>query len=475
MLLLSGISSCVKDKFDAPPNGANEDPKGLAATMTIAQFKSTYFSFGQLKQIPDSVVIVGVVNGDDKSGNLYKTLSIQDSTGGIQLVVDQTNFYTDYPVGRRVFVKCKNLFIGDYSGMVQLGAYIDNTGSYPSLGRIPSASIPNVVVKGKWGLTVDPVTLTLADLNTSTYDRYQSVLIKVSDMEFACSDVGQIYGDQVYKQSLNRVAEDCAGDNLLVRSSGYANFANSRTPGGKGDLVGIFSIFKRSSSSIDRQLVIRDTTDVKFSNSVRCDGTVFGGGSLVTLGDIRTNFNSVGQYSLQTGAKVRGVVVADNTCGNFGTGNLIIQDGTGGITLYFGTTNPPFVVGDSIEVNVSCATVKNYQGLLEITGASSTAITKLGTSTPKPTVLTVNDLNNNFDQYESMLIQINNAQFTGGTTFGSSPNITDGTGTIKAFNFNSSCFGSTALPTGTNLTILGVSKQFNTTNELSQRSAADAF
>ncbi|MFN8309018.1 MAG: DUF5689 domain-containing protein [Chitinophagales bacterium] len=476
IFFLAALSSCVRDKFDAPANGANEDPVGVAPTMSIQAFKQAYFKLGQFIQIPDSVVISGVVNADDKSGNLYKTLTIQDSTGGIQILIDQTSFFTDYPVGRRVFIKCKGLFISDYSGMVQLGAYIDNTGSYPSLGNIPSINAPNYIIKGKWGLPVIPQELSFADLNSTTFDRYQSVLVKFNDVQFVCADADQIYSDQVYKQSINRQLENCAGENMYVRSSGYANFANTHTPGGKGSITAVFSIFRKNSTTVDRQLVIRDPSDIQFTSAVRCDGTVFSGGGNTNIGDIRTKFNLVGQYDLPSGTHIHGVVVADNTCSNFGTGNLIVQDATGGITAYFGSSSIPFVVGDSVDINASCGTIKNFNGILELTNVKVTSITKLGTVTPKPLVITIGDLLLNFDQYESMLVQINNAQFSGGGgTFGGSPNLSDGTGTLKVFNYSTSCFGSSSYPTGSSLTVLGVLKQFNSTNEISQRSAADAF
>ncbi len=80
-------------------------------------------------EITDDVIIGGIVCMDDKSGNYYKKIVIQDETGGIEIEIDQTNLYTDYPVGRKVYVRCKGLFLGNYFDIPQLGATPDERGS----------------------------------------------------------------------------------------------------------------------------------------------------------------------------------------------------------------------------------------------------------------------------------------------------------------------------------------------------------
>jgi hypothetical protein len=126
------ISSCVKDKFTAPPTLANADPSGLTATMTLKQFEIAY-CFGiahtldsiRPVRIDSNIILSGVINADDRTGNFYKQLVLQDSTGGIRLRVNATGLYNDYPIGRRVFIKCKGLYLYNYLGTLELGSYID--------------------------------------------------------------------------------------------------------------------------------------------------------------------------------------------------------------------------------------------------------------------------------------------------------------------------------------------------------------
>src|SRR6478672_1887970 len=90
------LNSCKKD-FDAPPGPA--DP-AIVANTTIAGLKAMHTTAGAYDVITSDIVISGVVVANDKSGNLYKQLIIEDSTGGLQISLDANSLYGTYPVGR---------------------------------------------------------------------------------------------------------------------------------------------------------------------------------------------------------------------------------------------------------------------------------------------------------------------------------------------------------------------------------------
>eukprot|EP01034_Spumella_vulgaris_P006617 gene6617-8418_t len=118
-LVVTTLSSCIKDNYDEPPvNGS--DPN-LTVTHTIRNLKHLFNGTSSV-QITDDVIIAGVIAADDRSGNFYKTLVIQDSTAGITIRLDESGLFNNYMVGRRVFIKCKGLYLGAYNGLIQLGA-----------------------------------------------------------------------------------------------------------------------------------------------------------------------------------------------------------------------------------------------------------------------------------------------------------------------------------------------------------------
>lgn len=87
---------------------------------------------------------------DDRSGNYYKTLVIQDATGGIEVKFDGY-LYNQFPVGRQVYIKCKGLVLTDYAGLTQLaGSVVEENGQKRSIG-LTEAQVRTAVLKGTLG------------------------------------------------------------------------------------------------------------------------------------------------------------------------------------------------------------------------------------------------------------------------------------------------------------------------------------
>jgi hypothetical protein len=161
------------------------------------------------------------------------------------------------------------MYIFNYGGTLELGGFIDLSGSYPSVGGVITANFPNSIVKGQWGLPVPIQKVTIQQLNFADYVNMQSMLYEIDDVEFAAYDTSGTYANDLTKGSVNVVLNDCSGSNMVVRSSGYANFAGSKPSGGHGTILGIYTFYSYSSSG-NTQLTIRDTTDVRFTSNQRC-------------------------------------------------------------------------------------------------------------------------------------------------------------------------------------------------------------
>jgi len=261
ILLLSilTITACVKTEFDEPvPN----PPVVLNPTATIAQLKAKHVT-GNRETITDDWLIGGTVVMDDRSGNYYKTFVIQDATAGIEVKVDNTNLFNDYPVGRTVYIYVKGLILTDYNETVQLiGSVITEAGQERELG-LNGVQIEKNVVKGAYG-TATPTVKKIEDITSADI----STLVTFENVQFIDADADQTYADGVNLNSLNRTVEACGTNSLmLVRSSGYASFANDKTPTGQGSLTGVVGWYGGSP-----QLYIRDVSDVAFTNARCCPG-----------------------------------------------------------------------------------------------------------------------------------------------------------------------------------------------------------
>lgn len=263
-----GSFSACKKSFDNPPGAS--DPAIIANT-TIQALKAMHVTPGAYDVISTDIIISGVVVADDKSGNFYKQLYIQDSTGGLQILLNANSLYGTYPVGRRVFIRCNGLTISDYNRTMQLGVKALVAG-VPSMEGIPSNLITKYVIGGSLNNPVVPIVVTMAQLGTTMQNRYIGSLIQLEDYEFIPSNLNKTYADtSVYKSTTNDTIRNCSpNSNLIVRTSAYSNFAGQRVAQGNGSIVAIYTVFgSATSTNPTRQLIIRDTTDVKFYNP-RC-------------------------------------------------------------------------------------------------------------------------------------------------------------------------------------------------------------
>lgn len=469
ILLAFALSGCVKEKFDAPPTGG-EDPKGVSANTTIKDLKAIYtLGTGVPKKVDNDWIISGIVNADDKDGNLYKVVTIQDSTGGIQLKVDNSSLYNEFPVGRRVFVKCKDLYVGEYSGLYQVGGYVDNADG--SLGYINTTVAQDKLLKGKWGISVTPVELKISDLDNT---KYQSMLIKIKDLEFQCQDIYQPYADAINKGSLNRILEDCSANTITVRTSGYARFASTPTPAGKCDVTSIYTVY-RSGSTWTKQLLIRNANDVNEKSNLRCDGTQVGSSADIDLATLRAYYSGA-TVPAPCARKIHAVVISDNSANNFDPKNLVVQDATAGITVRF-SANHSFLVGDSVEINTSGGELSEFKGLLQLNNLSLSNVTKVGVTTAATTTLTFQQLNSNLKKYESMLVKVLNVTLSGNSgVYGGNVTLNDGTGSFTLYSrtgTNVATFSTTNYPSGAK-TVIGVTSVY-TSPQMSIRTTNDIF
>ncbi len=256
LLLICQFFSCEK-VYDAPPTALEA---AFAADMSIKDLRAKHV-MGKFEQITEAKSIVAVVVADDASDNFYKSLVIQDSTGGITVRMDGIKLCTSYPIGRKLSLNLKGLWLGDYGKLIQLGAGVDiSDPANPGLLSIPSTLFDQIIRKGEIQTSVPALKVTIATLNNN----YQSRLIQLDSVEFIPLDSAKAFADFTNKLSVNRTLKACNNGSIIVRTSGYANFANAKTPVGNGSVTGIYSVFGTT-----KQLIIRDERDLNLKRP-RC-------------------------------------------------------------------------------------------------------------------------------------------------------------------------------------------------------------
>lgn len=250
------LTACDQREFDMPP--LNQPEYADTATLTIAAFKAKYASVA-VTQITDNDVISGIVVANDVSGNFYKELTIMDSTGGLKVAINQGDLYTQFRLGQRVFIECKDLHVGKYGGYMQLGGPY-NTG----IGQMTWEVAQAHVFRDGWP-EPDHALLTpeVVSMNTVTAETNLGKLITLENVFFTtggtevCAPAGSDGSTQTVSKTLS--SSDFPGKTLVVRLSSASDFANKTLPAGNGNLTGILSVYNNT-----YQFTPRDSMDFAF-------------------------------------------------------------------------------------------------------------------------------------------------------------------------------------------------------------------
>jgi hypothetical protein len=236
--------------------------------ISIEELKARHTLGGTPTAIMGDTVIRGIVVADDESGNIYKSIYIQDETGGVNLAIDQVNMYNIMPVGQEVYIEMKGLFIGDYNNGYQIGDTVTDPKYGLEMARYNWANEEyrdaegnytrkHIYPNGTPDLSKVPAPKVIESSNAITSDMYCS-LVTLKNIRFTDPKVATgLLPWSTKEQTVNRTAEFADGSTIVVRTSGYCNFYADFIPTGVGSITGILSIFGST-----KQFYIRDREDI---------------------------------------------------------------------------------------------------------------------------------------------------------------------------------------------------------------------
>ena len=230
------------DKWETPPMYVPEEGADIEATITIADLKAMYWqdnaSYGTpVTKLSDgrNAIIKGTIVSSTESGNIYKSVYVQDSTAAICIGIDTAAVNAVLPMGVGVAIDVTGLQIGRYSGAMQLGKA---DGS--AVNRITYKELKPHVALDYWGGHLDTTLVSLAELraiqNQQGIREMGGKLVRINNVRF--QEAGQAYTDG---GTTSRHITDSIGNSIIVYNSSYSDFAYELLPYGYGDVVGILS------------------------------------------------------------------------------------------------------------------------------------------------------------------------------------------------------------------------------------------
>ncbi|MGE0566872.1 MAG: DUF5689 domain-containing protein [Bacteroidia bacterium] len=244
VILIFAIASCKKEK-DKPPvidmlGHKVYSAQELRAIATCTNSCSKYFT--------SDVYFIGIVVADETTGNFYKEIYVRDryNSGAIHL---DFNFRSSFFVGDSIRVNLKglNVSVNEDTDMLE----------------IDSLDYEKHVIKFASGGNPQPRIIHLNQLNASNpYNNYLCDLIQIQNVGFLPADTNQIWADPIAQMSINRYIQDCDGNQVVVRTSNYADFALQKTPKGNGTIIGVATSYQGTN-----QLAIRRPSEANMSGA----------------------------------------------------------------------------------------------------------------------------------------------------------------------------------------------------------------
>ena len=230
------------------------------ANMTIAKFQKLHtLNPDSLTLIKDDIIITGIVTSTDKFGHCYKELFIQDETGGISIRISNTSYYNKYRIGQRVFVKAKDLYLGNYVSGTRYGFYQIGWSYGKGLGYLSFKSEGEHIFLSGVPET-PPAPKVINSTNDIVREDYHT-LVKLTNCYFTEANGEKKFYEPGNYSTLSRTIQLNNGGIVEARISKEFAAANSILPEGKLDITGLLTMFGTSASPTP-QLTIRSINDV---------------------------------------------------------------------------------------------------------------------------------------------------------------------------------------------------------------------
>ena len=269
-LLLAPVSlllfSCMDNDWDIPgTDGSEFGNQAVTETnlVSIAQLKQKYATViynGSYVQFTEPTQIKGVVTGNDVQGNIYNQIAIEDGTGSMIICVAQGGMFGQLQVGREIIVELQDLYIGSYGQQPEIGTPYTNKNGRTYVSRMPrslwQSHFKMLGMKSASPTEFDKTMLGNADYMKENCGR----LMTIRGVKFQGANGKKVFAadkDKDAANSVNRSLQGISSNQLVVRTSTYADFANKPMPQGEVDITGIFTRYNNT-----WQVLIREESDI---------------------------------------------------------------------------------------------------------------------------------------------------------------------------------------------------------------------
>jgi len=246
------LLSCANDDSYAIPKESLECTEpNLTATKTVAEVVALATGSAPTQFLGvNNGIIEAYVTSTDERGNFFKSISMQTlstdgsaPTGFSVSIDDTTLFGKGFTPGTKVFVVLDSLYYGRVDGSLKIGSlFIASSG--PSVGRILNFDYQNRIIPSCTKVDEDLLARSLT-VSEALNNNNLNTLIDLKNVQFKDEYVGEPYYDPLDEigGASNRLLIDDLGNQIIFRTSSFANFSGNTISDKSGTVRGVLTKF----------------------------------------------------------------------------------------------------------------------------------------------------------------------------------------------------------------------------------------
>lgn len=225
MLLLMLCCSVACKRF-SEPEWENTSPE--VANISILDLHRSIDNRSVI--IEQDIIIGGYVTSHDRASNFHRSFTIEDSSGGAEIMAGLYDLHNSYPMGYYVSVHLKGCAVAESNGIMQVGMPAAEYSGYATDYFSAKAILDKYVKCYNIKSDIAPLQLNASSLQREHCGR----LVNINSLQH--SDQSEWSGYRLFCSE--------QGDSVMVYTSQYADYAQKIIPSGKVSLTGILQYGK---------------------------------------------------------------------------------------------------------------------------------------------------------------------------------------------------------------------------------------
>lgn len=208
------------------------------------------------------IVVEGRVIANDRSGNFYRTIIIDDGTAAVAIKLNLYDLHNLFRIGQRVVVDCEGLVAVREQGVATLGSRVEEWNPTRIEGFALRSEADKHIFRMADVDVVVPSVVISGELNSEMCGR----LVRLNNLTLSPhTPVGTTWAesleDNPYSSVSARYFYTPQGDSIAVVTSAYADFAANPIPSEPLSLTGVVLFGASGTPTSSYSLKLRDSLD----------------------------------------------------------------------------------------------------------------------------------------------------------------------------------------------------------------------